>query len=425
MDSGDSLAIVLVLLCLVGSVFFSASETAITSFGELRAHQVKEEGGFDGRTVTSWVDRPLFVLSTILLGNNIVNTLLATVLAGLTARHFAQGEMASYAVPVAAAVSTALLLLFGEIIPKALGKTYTREVTIPALWVLNLMGKVSYPITWTLEKLSHLIIGSGANGPPKVTATELGYLVKVGARDGSLGAEQAAMIQGVFRFEDKIVRDIMVPLDRVTAVDASWEVDRIKSVAKRTGHSRLPVYIEDMDNVRGVLHIKELVHADTSGAEPRYLERIMRPAVFVSESLRIPDLLRQLKERRVHLAIVVDDAGDTVGVVTLEDVLEQIVGDIFDESDRAPARSEQEHGLHYLDGQESLSRVEELCSVEFTSMDGVDSVGDLLTHLAGQIPMMGSIFVWEHARFKVLSANAKRIIRVSVERVEMTESSDA
>lgn len=414
----------MVLLCLVGSVFFSASETAITSFGDLRAHQIKEEGGFEARTVTSWVDRPLFVLSTILLGNNIVNTLLATVLAGLTARHLSQGEMAAYAVPIATAVSTALLLLFGEIIPKALGKTYTREVTIPALWVLNIMGKMTYPVTWALERLSYLIIGNGASGPPKVTATELGYLVKVGARDGSLGAEQAAMIQGVFRFEDKVVRDIMVPLDRVSAIDMSWEVQRIKTVAKRTGHSRLPVYIDNMDNVRGVLHIKELIHADHGDSDNRVLERIMRPAVFVSESLRIPDLLRQLKERRVHLAIVVDDAGDTVGVVTLEDVLEQIVGDIFDESDRAPSRNVDERGLHYIDGQESLSRVEELCAVELPSVDGVDSVGDLLTHLAGQIPMMGSIFVWESTRFKVLSANAKRIIRVSVERVETVETED-
>lgn len=425
MSSQDSLAFILVFLCLIGSVFFSASETAITSFGDLRARRIKEEGGFEARTVSSWVDRPLFVLSTILLGNNVVNTLLATVLAGLVTRHLSEGEMSDYSVPVAAAGSTALLLFFGEIIPKALGKTYTREVTVPALWVLNLLGKIAYPLTWTLEKLSFLIIGSGANGAPRVTATELGYLVKVGARDGSLGAEQAAMIEGVFRFEDKVVRDIMVPVDRVSAVDMSWDVERIKSVAKRTGHSRLPVYIDNIDNVRGVLHIKELVHSGPAQNDARYLEGIMRPAVFVSESLRIPDLLRQLKEKRVHLAIVVDDAGDTVGAVTLEDVLEQIVGDIFDESDRAPSRRESErHGVHYVDGQESLSRVEELCSVEFSSVDGVDSVGDLLAHLAGQIPMMGSIFVWENTRFKVLSANAKRIIRVSVERVEVSEDED-
>lgn len=428
MNPADSLALILVVLCLVGSVFFSASETAITSFGDLRAHRIKEEGGFEGRTVSAWVDRPLFVLSTILFGNNVVNTLMATVIAGLVARHLAGGSWSAYAVPLAAAGSTLLLLLFGEIIPKALGKMYARTVTIPVLWILNLLGQLTYPVIWCLEKLSMWIVGGVRNRSataPRVTAHEIGYLVKVGARDGSLRADQAAMLQGVFRFDDKIVRDIMVPLDRISAVDLRWEINRIKSVAKRTGHSRLPVYVDDMDNVRGVLHIKELVHGETEGADPRYIEKILRPALFVSESLRIYDLLRQLKDRRVHLAIVVDDAGDTVGAVTLEDVLEQIVGDIFDESDRDPAyRPTDRHGVHYMGGQESLSRVEELCALEFSSVDGVDSVGDLLTQLAGQIPTTGSIFVWEQVRFKVLSANPKRIIRVSVERVERSSDED-
>jgi CBS domain containing-hemolysin-like protein len=407
-------------------MFFSASETAVTCFGELRARQLKEEGGFEGRVLATWVDRPMYVLSTILFGNNVVNSLLATVIAGLTARHLGSGEYSSWSVPVAAAGSTGLLLIFGEITPKGLGRVYAREITVPALWILDKLGKIVFPFSWALDRITGSIVGRAAQeSKNSITVDELDYLIRVGEREGSIRAEQAAMLQGVFRFEDKIVRDIMVPLDHVTAVDLSWDLARIKAVAKRTGHSRLPVYVGDLDNIRGVLHIKELIHADGDGPDPRYLERLIRPALFVSESLLIHDLMRQLKERRVHLGVVVDDAGSMVGVVTLEDVLEQIVGKIFDESDRDPRQAQPErHGVFYVGGQESLARIEELFSVDFPAVDGADSVGDLLARLAGQIPTAGSVFVWENVRFKVLSANPKRILRVSAERVELENGDD-
>ena len=151
----------------------------------------------------------------------------------------------------------------------------------------------------------------------------------------------------------------------------------------------------------------------------------MRSPFFVSESLLMHDLLRRFKERRVHLAIVVDDAGDTVGVVTLEDVLEQIVGKIFDETDSAPINlRERAGGLHYLDGQASLARVEELLGVEVEELDGVVSVGDLLTRLAGQMPVAGSVFVWDNVRFKVLASDQRHISYVSVELVEVDDEDE-
>ena len=228
-------------------------------------------------------------------------------------------------------------------------------------------------------------------------------------------------MRGIFRFEDKIVRDIMVPQDRVTAIDLAWDFDRLLEVARSSGHSRMPVYAQDLDDVKGVLHIKMLV--GSKAPDRSTIERLMRPPLFVSESLLISDLLQRFKEQRVHLAIVVDDGGHTVGVVTLEDVLEQIVGKIFDESDVAPSIATEALGIKYVDGTASLRSVEERYQVEFEEFDGVDSVGDLLTQLAGQIPIAGSVVVYEGIRFKVLAANDRRVIRVSVERVEV-ESDD-
>ncbi|MEE9381866.1 MAG: hemolysin family protein [Nannocystaceae bacterium] len=426
MDDADTLGLLVVLLCLCGSMFFSGSETAITSFDQRRAKRIVEEGGGDGRALRAWVERPVAVLSAVLLGNNVTNTLLSATATALAIRHLQGGAWGEYAVPVAVFVATGLLLVFGEILPKAIGRMYWSTLTVPMLRVLGVFAKLTFPVIWLLTRSTELILGRAGKGDDSgggseaITSGELGYLVKVAEREGTIRSDQAAMLQGVFRFEAKTVRDIMVPLDRVTAVDMSWRFSEIKRVAMASGHSRLPVYIQDMDNVRGVLHIKQLVGVASDNGDEAALLRIMRRPVFVSESLRIHDLLRRFKEQRVHLAIVVDDAGDTVGVVTLEDVLEQIVGEIFDETDLAPAPSPAERiGIYYLDGQDSLSRVEDVLDIECDEIDGVDSIGDLLCRLAGQMPIAGSVFVWDRVRFKVLAADAKHIIRVSVERVEL------
>lgn len=433
MSDADKLSILMFLLCLGGSMFFSSSETAITSYGDRRARRAVEEGGREAKVWSWWIDRPVEVLTTILLGNNVVNTIMGATATALAIRHLENTARASWAVPAAVAVTTVLLLVFGEIVPKALGKLYSRKFAVSALRVLGGVRLITVPFVWALAKVTELVIRRAAsseeNGSARVTSGEIGYLVKVAEREGTIPAEQAELLQQVFRFEQKIVRDIMVPLDRVVGVDLEWEIDKIKRVAHATGHSRLPVYEGDLDNIRGILHIKQLVAMElseraTESNKYEMFENLLRPPFFVSESLLIHDLLRRFKEQRVHLAIVVDDAGDTVGVVTLEDVIEQLVGQIFDESDRAPVFAPLDSGVKYVDGQASLQSVEEMVNVEFEDLDGVASVGDLLTRLGGQMPVAGSVFVVEGVRFKVLAADATRIIRISVERVEIEDDDE-
>lgn len=433
MSDADTLSLLVFALCLAASMFFSSSETAITSFGDRRARRLEEEGGREAKVLGWWVERPVEVLTTILLGNNVVNTLMGATATALALRHLEGTKFASWAVPAAVVVTTGLLLVFGEIVPKAFGKLYSHRFTVPILRVLAVVRWLTAPIVWLLAKMTHLVIRRAAaseeNGAPRVTSGEIGYLVKVAEREGTIPAEQAQLLQQVFRFEQKIVRDIMVPLDRVVGVDLEWDVDKIKRVAHATGHSRLPVYEGDLDQIRGILHIKQIVGLElgepaTESSKYQMIEGLLRPPFFVSESLLIHDLLRRFKEQRVHLAIVVDDAGDTVGVVTLEDVIEQLVGQIFDESDRAPLFAPLDSGVKYVDGQASLQSVEEALNVEFEEFDGVASVGDLLTRLAGQMPIAGSVFVVEGVRFKVLAADATRLIRISVERVELEDGED-
>ncbi|MGB1015745.1 MAG: hemolysin family protein [Nannocystaceae bacterium] len=430
MDDTDTLEVLIVLLCLIGSMFFSGSETVVTSLDDRRARRLVEAGGRGSKLLAMWVHQPVRVLSTILVGNNITNTLMGALVTALAIRHFGGGPFGEYAVATAVFVTTVLLLIFGEITPKAVGRAHAEKAAIPALAILRVLSKIMAPVLWLLTKITNVIVrrlaGDQSLSPlNQVTTDEIGYLVKVGRREGSIAAEQAALLQGIVRFEDKIVRDILIPVDKVTAVDLSWGVKQVSQVAARSGHSRLPVYESNIDNIKGILHIKQLVGL----GENESVARILRPPVFISESLRLHDLLQRFKEQRVHLGIVVDDAGDTVGVVTLEDVLEQIVGQIFDETDRAPLQNDtnEQVGLFFFEGQDSLTRVEEQMEIGEVAeeMEGVDSIGDLLTRLAGQIPVAGSVFVWERLRFKVLAADARHVIRVSVERIEPVEIEDS
>lgn len=424
MTEADTLAILVMLLCLLGSMFFSGSETALTSLGPHQARKILEDGGKSGRTVATWVEQPVRMLSTILVGNNVTNTLMGSMATALAIRHLAGGQWGEYAVPVAVFFTTAVLLVFGEILPKAAGRVYASRVALPVLSVLNVLNRVLGPVTWVLSRITEYLLrkAQADESGQRVTADELDYLVKVGKREGSIPADQAALLRGIFRFEDKIVRDIMVPESRVTAVDIEWELDRIINTAHDSGHSRMPVYEGTLDKIIGVLHIKQLVGLRDRGIQIR---RVMRkPAMFVSESLLIQDLLQRFREQRVHLAIVVDDGGHTVGVVTLEDVLEQIVGQIFDETDHAPLSATEHAGVMFTDGQAPLTNVEEKLAVEFEEHEGVDSVGDLLTQLAGQMPTRGSVFVYEGVRFKVLAANERRVIRVSAEVIDVDDDDD-
>lgn len=428
MSDADTLGVLTMFLCLAGSMFFSGSETAITSFGEHHARRILEEGGRDAKVVRVWVREPVRVLSTILVGNNITNTLMGAVATALAIRHLGGGAYGEWAVPIAVFVTTGLLLVFGEILPKAIGRHYARRLAVPALTALGVLGKLLAPVTWLLAVVTRAMMpkeAAEAGGEPqKVTSDEIDYLVRVGQREGSIPADQAALLRGVFRFEDKIVRDIMVPRDQVTAIDLGWEPERTIATARKTGHSRVPVYEGDLDHIKGVLHVKSVIGYE--GPQDNLVRRIMRQPMFVSESLLAHDLLQRFKEQRVHLAVVVDDGGHTVGVVTLEDVLEEIVGEIFDESDRAPPASIMPHpeGTYSLGGQESLTRVEELFGIEFDELEGVTSIGDLLTRLAGQIPIPGSVFVYEGVRFKVLAADPRHVIRVSAERIEMEDEDE-
>ncbi len=431
MNDSDILSLLVIVLCLVFSMFFSGSETAITSYDMRRAERIKNEGGRDGRVIATWVDRPVWVLSTILLGNNIFNTMLGATATAFAIRIFEGGPHESWSVPIAVIVSTALLLIFGEIVPKAVGRLYSSTIAIPVLRLLHVFGRLTYPVTAALSGVTQWVLRRARpedDGSMDVTTGELDFLVRKGWAEGSIRTDQAVLLRKVFSFEGKHVREIMVPITRVTMVELGAPLEEIRRAARDSGHSRLPVYKGSHDDIRGILHIKQLVGGVWHDEGAEALGKIIRRPMFVSESILVLDLLKRFKEQRLHLAVVVDDAGHTVGVVTLEDVLEQIVGQIFDETDEdAGSSAGSSETSNLFDGQDPLVKVQErfrLDEDELEGLEGVESVGDFLTRLAGEMPRAGSVFVAHELRFKVLAADEKKITTVRIEAVDAGEDED-
>ncbi|HEY0135021.1 MAG TPA: DUF21 domain-containing protein, partial [Nannocystis sp.] len=220
-------------------MFFSGSETAITSFDAHRAQRMVEEDGRSGKVMAFWVRDPVRVLSTILVGNNIANTLLGAVITAMAIRHLEGSPWGDYAIGAAVFVATALLLVIGEITPKALGKLFSDRFTVPALWVLKLVSRIIAPILWIVMPLTNRLIRRAAPDAnasaslARVTSDDISYMIKVGHRDGSIAADQAALLSSMVRFEAKIARDIMIPENRVTAVNLAWDVRQVREVALR------------------------------------------------------------------------------------------------------------------------------------------------------------------------------------------------
>ncbi len=330
--------------CLVLSAFFSGSETALTALGRARTAQLIDSGASGARALRMWLDKPAEVLTTILIYNNLAN-ITAAALATRAAENIlgADGghDGAVGAIPVAVGVTTLLLLTFGEITPKTIARANAARVAIPIMRVLRPASVVAWPFTRAFvalaARVSRLVGGEDAQDWPLVREEDIEYLVEIGGEEGTIPEEQARMIQSVFDFDDTVVAQVMVPTDEVVALAVSTDRAKVLDLLVEAGHSRMPVYAGDLNNVIGLCYAKDLLRElrDRGGAADFDLRALARPAMFVPEDKPINDLLTQMQERRVHMSLVLDDRRHVVGIVTLEDIVEELIGEVHDEFDPA------------------------------------------------------------------------------------------
>jgi CBS domain containing-hemolysin-like protein len=426
----------LALAFLAGSAFCSGTETAFTALGDHRARQLVEAGPRAARRLSIWVEHPERVLSTLLIGNTLVNVgsgaLAASIAADLA---LAAGWNAGSAVATATGVVTLVVLFFGEVVPKTLAKRHPVSASLTLAPALQLVAFLLWPVSTAVTRATQGLVGLfGAKGQgPPVTSEEIEYLIGVGTREGVLDEVKEELLNSVLEFADRVVKEIMVPRTRMVALDRSATPEELVKVVTENPYSRMPVYEGTVDNVVGILLVREIIQDLRHGpGRPIALDRHLKPVYFAPETMKISRLLKEMQRRKTHLAVVVDEFGGTSGLVTLEDVLEEIVGEIQDEADAeaAPIRplgpgtwlADAAVPLHDLEAflderlaegvPEDAPRVE----VRFPEEADYGTLGGFVTAHAGRVPPVGAVVRWDGFTFTVRAGDERRVARVEISR---------
>ncbi len=398
--------LIAVALCLLGSGFFSASETALTSLPITRLEALRRSSGRLTRAgLDRWATAPQELLITILVGNNLVNVLASALATSIAYRISPNGGLA-----VVVGVMTLVILIFGEITPKTLAQRHAQWIAARVAPVLYLLDVVLTPINKVLGFLTRLL---SRGEPPALPVTEqdLLFMARLAHRHAQLPRDARFMIERVVRFQRAVAREVMVPRPLVVTVDQSWSATRLREFLTDSPHSRFPVIDGSPDNIVGVLHAKLLLRVEPG--QP-WTDQIV-PPLFIPESKPLPELLHDLRTTGQHLAVVLDEYGGFSAVVSLEDALELVVGEIEDEFDQEQSTSViKVEGGWSVPGHLSLRRLEVLVHHMVDEPAGVDSVGGLAAHLLGDTLHAGATAVWKDLRLEVEDIEEGRAARVIV-----------
>jgi CBS domain containing-hemolysin-like protein len=425
------------LLFLAGSAFCSGTETALTALGEARARQTLEAGGRRARMLALWVEHPERVLSTLLIGNTLFNIGLGALGASVAADLSAwAGWNAATTVGAATAIVTVTVLFLAEILPKTQAKRHPVRIALLAIPVLRAMAWLLWPLSIAVTRVTGALLGAlGGKAPqaPSVTSEEIEYLIEMGTREGVLDEVKEELLNSVLEFADRVAKEVMVPRTRMVAVDVEAPAEQLVRIVTENPYSRMPVYQGSIDNVIGILLVRDIVPALRSdGGQGLSLERTLKPAFFVPEQMKISRLLKEMQRRKTHIAIVVDEFGGTSGLVTLEDVIEEIVGEIQDEADAeaAPVKPLGE-GRWLADAAVPLHDLEEILNarpgeeagpgpaeVRFPEEGDYETLGGFVTATAGRVPPVGSQFRWDGLAFTVRAGDERRVTKVEIARVD-------
>lgn len=414
MDSSVAIQTFVLILLILGSAYFSSAETALTTTSKIRIQALIEMGDKRAVILDKVTSNSGRMLSTILIGNNIVNMTISSLATTLTIRLF--GNMY---VGIATGVATILVLIFGEITPKTMATVQAEKIALSYARSIYALMIVLTPVAFVINKLSQLVfrllrIDSNAK-PAAMTEHELRTIVNVSQEDGVIENEEKQMIYNVFDFGNSEAKDVMIPRIDMCFIDIDSTYDQLMAVFKEEMHTRFPVYEGDTDNVVGIINMKDLLllPKDTSFS----IRNILREPYFTYEHKDTATLMVDMRKASVNLAIVLDEYGSTAGLITLEDLLEEIVGEIRDEYDE-----EEEEELHevipneeYISlGSTKLDDVNEALNIHLESED-YDSIGGYIIDQLDSLPIQGQSVTLENGiRLVVDQLEKNRIAKVHI-----------
>lgn len=412
MSIADLWQMIALAVCLLFSAFFSASETALMSLSKIRIRNMVEEEVVGALRIQKLVESPSKLLGVILVGNNIVNIGASALGTSLAIKHFG-----GTGVGIATGVMTILVLIFGEITPKSLSAYNSEKVSLRVATLLSVFVALLSPLTTVFMYITHTIIkllgGKVSGQQPFITEEELKTMINVGHEEGVLKCEERKMIHNVFEFGESRVTDVMTPRIYMVVVEVHSSYDKIMELFKKQKYSRIPVYEDNMDSIVGILYLKDLVFFDADN-ETFDITKYMREPYFTFEFKLITQLFGEMRDKRIQMAIVLDEYGGTAGVVTMEDLVEEIVGDIHDESDELYNEIETVKEDEYVvRGAVKIDLVNEMIGVSIESED-FDSIGGFLTGLFGRIPKAGERIEHNNIQFIIESVHKYRIEKIRI-----------
>lgn len=417
MDSGDIFQLIFLVVLLFLSAFFSSAETALTTVNRIRLRTLSENGDKRAATVLSVTDDSGKMLSAILIGNNIVNLYASSLVTSLATKLWG-----SVGAGIATGVLTLLILIFGEISPKTLATIHAEKIALTYGGIIAFLMRILTPVIIVVNKLSlgflMLLRVDPNSGTAQMTEEELRTIVDVGKESGVIEDEEHEMINNLFDFGDAQAKEVMIPRIDMTFADVTSSYEELIRIFKEDKYTRLPIYEETTDNVVGILNMKDLLLCED---RTHFSVRdIMRKPYFTYEHKHISELLMDLKKSSVSLAIVLDEYGATAGLITLEDLLEEIVGEIRDEYD-----IDEEDSIIQLSNREfevlGSANLDDICEkldLDFTSED-YDTIGGYLIGLLDHLPEKNEIIITDDdVLLRVDRMDKNRIEKIYIKKPE-------
>jgi putative hemolysin len=415
-----------IVFCLVLSALFSGTETTLTALSESKIRHISERSPWAKRWLHYTSTHAGRVLTSLLIGNNLVNVA-ASVLGAQLATYYVPEQYQEIA---AVFGMTFMLLAVGEVTPKTIARLNPeRYAELAALYGV-VADSLFRPLSWVMQRaLQGVLDRSGINpdhyDKPSITRDELEYMIELAQTEKVLDEPHSRILASVMEFRDTQVKEVMVPRPRLCSLPTNADLDTVLATLAQSGHSRIPVYEGSEDNIVGLLYTKDLIallHRRNESARPMtstsLLSGILRRQVnFVPETMKILALLRDMQKRRSHMAIVVDEFGAVAGIITLEDILEELVGDIHDEYDRSESPIKELGGGEYIvQAGVSIFDLGQALNTEFPDTGDYGSLGGFLTSTHGGVPPIGTVIQWGEYDFRVIESDKRRVIRVKVQR---------
>jgi putative hemolysin len=421
LDPSDVPQLIIILCLLLMSAFFSSAETALTTVNKLKIKSLADEGNRKAKTVQKLIDNPSKLLSAILIGNNIVNltasSLTTTLMTSICKNAGFEGQT-SLVIGIGTGVLTILILIFGEITPKTLATRYSSSISLAYGNIIYFLTQILTPVICIVNKLSRcflILLRINPDGKTEsMTESELLTIVDASHEDGVIESEERKMITNVVDFGDSVAKDVMIPRIDMSFVKEDATYDELVTAFDEDKFSRLPVYSDTKDDVIGIVNLKDVFFYQ-GAKEDFQIQKIMRKPYFTYEFKKTSELLIEMRKESIALSIVLDEYGATAGLITLEDLLEEIVGEIRDEYDENEEDVIQKiSDVEYIaSGTAKLDEINETIGLDLES-DDYDSIAGHIISLLDHLPQEGETVVEHYVEYKVVSVEKNRIEKVHI-----------